>query len=329
MDTILDDKVKNFVESTGYDYVRIVEKIQDLWNGYGQLIRLQLGTDKSNTIILKLIQPNQYAAHPRGWATEASYKRKVRSYEVELSWYSKYVQRQKFDFKVPAYLGSKMEAANQEKYLLIEDLKTSRFVPFKGTATISEVKYCLKWLAQFHGHFLGREAKGLWQVGTYWHLDTRQDEYKSMKVGSLKSNATNIDKALRNAKFQTIVHGDAKLANFCINHELKSVAAVDFQYVGGGCGMKDVCYLLSSCFHPEELNKYEDQLLDFYFEELRLTISEKVFDELELEWRKLYPIAWLDFVRFLKGWSPSHYKLDFLNEKKIQTMLQSEALLNT
>ena len=41
------------------------------------------------------------------------------------------------------------------------------------------------------------------------------------------------------------MHGDAKLANFLFTSDHSQVAGVDFQYVGGGCGMKDVAYLLS------------------------------------------------------------------------------------
>jgi hypothetical protein len=70
------------------------------------------------------------------------------------------------------------------------------------------------------------------------------------------------------------------------------VAAVDFQYVGGGCGMKDVAYLLD-----------DDRELDFYFSELRNRLSEDVdADALETEWRELFPVARLDYERFLDGW---------------------------
>jgi Ser/Thr protein kinase RdoA (MazF antagonist) len=60
-----------------------------------------------------------------------------------------------------------------------------------------------------------------------------------------------IDQVLNNCSYQTIVHGDAKLANFCFSKE-GAVSAVDFQYVGGGCGMKDVAYFLGSCLTGKE-----------------------------------------------------------------------------
>lgn len=69
---------------------------------------------------------------------------------------------------------------------------------------------------------------------------TRPDELSAMKPSHLKGAAEAIDSKLNQCKFQTIVHGDAKVANFCFTPDSKSIAAVDFQYVGSGCGMKDV-----------------------------------------------------------------------------------------
>ncbi|MEM7298595.1 MAG: phosphotransferase, partial [Bacteroidota bacterium] len=149
----------------------------------------------------------------------------------------------------------------------------------------------------------------------YWHLDTRPDEYERMKNLSLKEFAKAIDQRLSAASFQTLVHGDAKLANFCFSKQDK-VAAVDFQYVGKGCGMKDVAYFISSCFHEKEIEKYEAELLNHYFNELEKSTDKSVdFQILKAEWMSLYKYAWADFYRFLDGWSPGHWKMHSYSEK--------------
>ena len=153
-----------------------------------------------------------------------------------------------------------------------------------------ETEWCLSWLAGFHATFLGVKPEGLWKIGTYWHLATRQEELRKMRNERLRTAAPELDRKLNSAKFQTLVHGDAKPANFCFSKT--AVAAVDFQYVGGGCGMKDVAYLLD-----------DDRYLEFYFSELRSRLSSEVdADALEREWRELFPVARLDYERFLDGW---------------------------
>jgi aminoglycoside phosphotransferase (APT) family kinase protein len=148
--------------------------------------------------------------------------------------------------------------------------------------------------------------------GTYWHLATRPDEFEKIEHAALKAKAHLIDKALNDCKFKTIVHGDAKLANFCFSKNGKAVGVVDFQYVGGGCGMKDVAYFLESCLSSEELERYQNDVLDFYFEILEDATNKNQinFKSLEAEWRKMYPIACADFTRFLMGWMPGHQKIN-------------------
>lgn len=77
--------------------------------------------------------------------------------------------------------------------------------------------------------------------GNYWHLATRRDEHLKMTNKQLQAAAEQIDQKLRQIKHQTLIHGDAKLPNFCFGNE--AVAAVDFQYVGPGCGLADLWYL--------------------------------------------------------------------------------------
>jgi thiamine kinase-like enzyme len=130
---------------------------------------------------------------------------------------------------------------------------------------------------------------------------------------------------LHAGRFHTFVHGDAKLANFCFSEDATRVAAVDFQYVGGGCGMKDVAYFIGSCLYEDQCEQHEAALLDFYFGALTEALQSRgrVVDPkaIEREWRDLYPVAWTDFHRFMKGWSPGHWKIHSYSERLVQQVL--------
>jgi len=183
----------------------------------------------------------------------------------------------------------------------------------------------LKWLANFHITFLSQKPVGLWDVGTYWHLATRLDEYELIENQELKAKAHRIDSLLNQCKYQTLVHGDAKLANFCFSQNGEVVAAVDLQYVGGGCGIKDVAYFLGSCLSSDECETNESELLDYYFSELKIAFDSSThnddFSLLESEWRDMYPIACTDFIRFMLGWMPTHQKINGYNLNLMTSVL--------
>ena len=202
---------------------------------------------------------------------------------------------------------------------VLEDLDAAGFAERRGRLDLAGVTLCLHWLAEFHATFLGETPDGLWETGTYWHLAARPDELAEMADGDLKRAAAAIDAKLSGARYQTFVHGDAKVANFCFAPDEGSVAAVDFQYVGGGCGMKDVAYFLGSCLDERECERSEGLYLDIYFTALRSALAhhrtEIDVEELEAQWRELFPLAWTDFYRFLAGWSPGHPKMNPYSER--------------
>ena len=214
---------------------------------------------------------------------------------------------------------------DEEFLIVLEDLDAGGYPSRKSQLTAVEVKLCLKWLANFHASFINEKPQGLWAEGTYWHLATRPDELAAMESGALKDAAQCLNDKLANCQYQTFVHGDAKLENFCFSADGTKVAAVDFQYVGGGCGIKDVAYFLGSCIDEASLQASDDEFLEGYFIELKaaLKLRDKAVDfaALENEWRELYAVAWTDFYRFLSGWMPGHKKINDYTRQLAQKVL--------
>ena len=316
------------LSATGASGMRVEEVIQELWSGYGAIVRIRLeGKDGGpSTVVAKHVRMpgGESGSHPRGWNTDASHARKVRSYEVETAFYREWSERCGNACRVPRLLGFGEEGA--EVLLVMEDLDASGFSGRRQNVTWEELKACLGWLANFHATFLGVEPAGLWETGTYWHLGTRSEELEALDDAALKASAAAIDKKLSGARFQTLVHGDAKIANFCFSESSGEVAAVDFQYVGGGCGMKDVAYFAGSCLDEAACEEREEEILGVYFGALRGALNELQpaadQDALEAEWRELYPMAWTDFHRFLKGWSPGHWKINSYSERVAREVVE-------
>ena len=324
LDNILNTHLHDIIlDATGASALKPPQMIQGLWSGYGSLDRYELIGAERESVIVKHVRLPDSSQHPRGWNTDLSHQRKLRSYQVETAWYQYFAERCSEQCRVPR--GLALEANDDGFIMVMEDLKSSGYPALVETASWDEMVACLKWLAHFHATFMGQSPDHLWPVGTYWHLDTRPDELATMEESALKQAATEVDRLLTNAPFQTFVHGDAKLANFCFSADSQHVAAVDFQYVGGGCGMKDVAYFISSCLHEDDCERLEADLLSVYFSELEeaLAIHHPDIDVAEVEacWRPLYAVAWTDFYRFLKGWSPEHWKIHRYSERLAQEVI--------
>jgi len=285
------------------------ENIQDLWSGYGKIMRVRLKGADIDNVVIKHVKASASSKHPRGWNTDIGHQRKVKSYQVETNWYSKYSKHSLA--RLPECLAVKTQ--DDEVLIVLEDLDTAGFPLRKRTVNWEEIAACLEWLAKFHASYLDKAPDGLWQVGTYWHLKTRPQELAALTDNKLKEAAPLIDQKLNTCQFKTFVHGDAKLANFCFG-KAGQVAGVDFQYVGGGCGMKDVAYFIGSCLYEEDCERLETQILDTYFDHLHNALGKRN-ETLEKEWRALYRVAWADFHRFLKGWSPEHWKINSYSEQ--------------
>lgn len=305
------------LECTGASSLFEKGVIQELWSGYGKILRIGLVNASVESVVVKHVQLPKKSNHPRGWNTDLSHQRKVKSYKVEAEWYNTYSKSS--TARLPNCLAT--ETLDDQVLIVLEDLDEAGFPLRKQTLTWEEISSCLKWLAEFHASYLGQIPDGLWEVGTYWHLETRPQELATLTDQRLKEAAALIDSRLNACQHKTFVHGDAKLANFCFAKDGR-VSAVDFQYVGSGCGMKDVAYFIGSCLPERECERLESQILDTYFVYLQAELQEKN-EALEKEWRSLYRVAWADFHRFLKGWSPGHWKINSYSERIVAEVIQT------
>lgn len=321
MNNLLQQKI---LQLTSTQSISKVEKIQTLWSGYGEIARYELSAEDKSQVVIKHVQLPDQPNHPRGWNTQTSHQRKIKSYQVESAWYETYAQECDEACRVPHCFGATSD--DHEFLMVLEDLDLGGYPVRKDSATVSEMKPCLSWLAHFHAKFMGAKPERLWEEGTYWHLNTRPDELEALEDLPLKACAHQIDQLLRDCPYQTIIHGDAKLANFCFSIDGKKVAAVDFQYVGGGCGMKDLAYFIGSCLHEEDCQRFEDQLLDIYFSQLNKALnkysSSMSAEAIEQAWRPLFHVAWADFHRFVKGWNPTHWKIHSYSESVTASVLK-------
>lgn len=311
------------LRATGATGVQQGEVIQSLWSGYGEIVRCFLrGTDRQS-VVLKHVKFPSEVNHPRGWHNDLSHQRKVHSYEVEMNWYGDWANQCDDACRVPHCFAS--QTIGEEHVIVLEDLDAAGYPRRRANLDVDGVKQCLSWLAHFHARFMGEDPSGLWHTGTYWHLATRPDELQVMHDEDLRDAAPILDSMLSCARYQTLVHGDAKVANFCFGEEKSAVAAVDFQYVGGGCGMKDVAYFLGSCLSDRDQQRLEQELLDFYFIQLKAALQSVRSDvdavAVEQEWRALFAIAQADFYRFLVGWMPTHWKINDYNRRVTQQVL--------
>ncbi|MCA9546454.1 MAG: phosphotransferase, partial [Myxococcales bacterium] len=247
------------------------ERIQSLWSGYGEIRRVRLHGAAAtvgsavDTVVVKWVRPPAGAAHPRGWGSDRSHQRKLRSYAVEHRFYEYFAAQTHAACRVPACLG--VAERDHGQAFILEDLDAAGFAR-RFEDRPRQLAAAVAWLAHFHATFLGTAPTGLWPEGAYWHLATRPDELAATSDPRLKHAAAALDARLTGARFRTLIHGDAKVDNFCFTADHRA-AAVDFQYVGGGCGVKDLAYLLGSALTEPELLAQADGLVDAYFAELR------------------------------------------------------------
>jgi len=302
-----------------YNSVNLQEVITSLWSGCGEIARYKLD---EKSCVVKSINVPKHIEHPRIKQSQFAINRKQQSYEVEFTWYRDYSSLLPVQSRA-------LECFNTINY---KQLFALVFADFKehgydnATCCPEHILAIIKWLAYLHAFNLDSQADGLWQQGNYWHLSTRPDEFEKITEDELKQAAPIIASKIQDCPFQTLIHGDAKLANFAINHQTLDVLGYDFQYVGKGIGTVDLMYFLGSCLDEKTLITDANKYTALYYEHLGDAINyfEKSCDAQSVieQWQSLWPDAWADFYRFLVGWSPCHWKINSYMLNQYQAVIQ-------
>lgn len=310
--------------SLGASRISSFDVIQPVWGGNGEVLQVNLvGAGVESVVVKHITIPGGIKGKKKN--RDVSFARTLTSYDNELSFYQHYSKRLAQSVRIPhVYIGQRLEDG---WVFVFENMLDSGFSMARKTYSERDIQGALKWLAGFHAAFMGSPGERLWKAGSYWNLASRETERAQICEPRLRACAAALDGALNHCRFKTLIHGDAKTDNFCFpNAETDGVVGLDFQYVGLGCGMKDVMCLLDSCLSPFDVGLEGASYLDFYFLQLTAALKERSepMDAIavEKEWRQLYPVAWADYYRFLDGWAPGKYPPEGHIEELLEKALQ-------
>jgi len=332
-----EDPLESKLEKLLKKKVTGIKTLTSLWEDYGSIKLATLENDQQ--IIVKEILP------PQVEEKHENHTAKMASYKMEETFYKHFANDYKL-CKVPEYFGSFEAEADcpERSSIVIEGLVPCGFklsLENQTWLSFTQLQPCLKWLAQFHANHLNfsqpkSKDPRLWPHGTYWHLRSRKPCFERLPEGDLKKYASAISEKFYNCEYQTVIHGDAKLANFMVAEDYSVAAGIDFQWTGYGCGVLDVYYLLTSCFDVDNTEKYcplgpggRNQVLDFYFQQLETALKElgkfdaSHFQRLQTEWASLWIFAVADLERFIRGWKPNYFKLTRYTEKAVLLAIES------
>lgn len=292
--------VQSLVHQVGYSQVKNIHVVQSLWAGYGRLYSCIADGD---SLIVKHFTP------PGTNEKESEdHMRKLKSYSVERVFYEtlsqKLIDR---GCIVPACVGCVEE--NGSIAIVMRDLgaQYGDYDVRRGNClNMEEGKRLLSYLARFHAVNWGQASvEGLWDEGSFWQLGTRMEELRFLdsswkRWGLDREMALRIHALVRELPHRTIVHGDAKAANFFWFSD--AVGGYDLQYAGSGSPMRDIAYTLGCSMQEHLIEAHEESLLRHYHDELSSLLAPEHAAAYSFEtMQEAYDLCVADLVRFMCG----------------------------
>ncbi|KAH8149369.1 uncharacterized protein LAJ45_06448 [Morchella importuna] len=272
--------------------------ITSLWSNYGHIYRLTFPSHPP--LILKLIQPP-----PTPRTASESHIRKLLSYRAERHFYTH------LSHHLTPHSPSQPRTPSPQPTPTPPSSSTtsrrhSRSPPRTATPPPTPAA--------------PDEARGVWQRGGYWYLDTRAEEMQCLLdddgdggYAFLLPHVQAVAERLRVRPGDlgaTLMHGDCKGANIVFappggDGEVRC-ALYDFQYVGVGLGVQDLAYFLGTSVDVRLLEGGgEDALLRGYYDELVAALGRRGVEVGGYTWEVLvgqWEWALVDWMRFMAGW---------------------------
>lgn len=219
---------------------------------------------------------------PSDDATSRAFGQQSGYYRNEIRFYEEIATT--LSIAVPAPVHASLADNETDFVLLMEDLSPSRTVDQLVGCTVDEAALVLEQVAAVHAGSWGREdlARKGWLQGTVASFVAVTDNFTTTtttfaeKFGDLVPEADIAEAAKLNAHHgawkdvlttpQCLWHSDLRADNvlFDVNGTPGTVALLDWQGVGYGCGTIDVAYFLGTSLTTESRRDNERELVEHY-----------------------------------------------------------------
>ena len=221
------------------------------------------------------------------------------AYEREMKFYQHFSAE--CSLNPPKFYGGADVSGEGDYLLLMEDLAGARFVSQLDVLSSADTLACVRSLAAMHAQYwrapkLGDSA-GLYQFSDWaeiyepvirsgWPLFQQDfdvlipDQMRPMfEPGNAAAGA--IFKYFCERRPKTLLHGDARIENFCFDADSGEARAYDWQLAAAGPGIYDLIYFFANSVAPETLFEEGEALLKAYHASLvEGGVSDYSFDEL-------------------------------------------------
>ncbi len=204
------------------------------------------------------------------------------AYEREMRFYQHFSTD--CPLKPPKFYGGSDVTGEGDYLLLMEDLQPFRFVSQLDVLAAEDARACIDGLASMHAHYWEQpeldRVESLYQfsdwaeiytpiIASGWPLFQKDfgpliphEMFPMYEPGNAAAGA--IFQYFSRCRPKTLLHGDARIENFCFNRDTGAARAYDWQLAAAGPGIYDVMYFFANSVGPETLFDQGESLLRNY-----------------------------------------------------------------